>query len=191
MSVSLTWFTPFIVKGLGYSQQTAGWITILPWVEGTTVLLLTALLSQYLMAKGFSSRLARGVLGGAPLIVAGILLSIAPFLESSPAKIALLILGSGMCGAIYVVSPPMLSEITPVKQRGAIISMYSAFYNLAGIISPLAMGSIIQHSITPLEGYLNIWKVSGAILIAAGVIGLVLLKPDADRTNLLSISKNK
>jgi MFS transporter, ACS family, D-galactonate transporter len=184
MSVALTWLTPFIVKGLGYSQSTAGWISIFPWVEGTTVLIGTALLSQRLMSKGVSSRVARGVVGGVPLILAGVLLTMTSFAENPAAKIALLILGSGLCGAIYVVSPPMLSEITPVKQRGAIISVYSAIFNLAGIISPVAMGSIIQHSITPLEGYLAIWKVSGAILMVAGVIGLLLLRPDADRLSL-------
>ena len=181
MSVSLTWLTPFIVKGLGYSQSTAGWITILPWVEGTTVLFGTATISQYLMAKGVSSRVSRGVLGNVPLILAGLLLTTIPFLGSSAARIALLILGSGFCGAIYVVSPPMLSEITPVKQRGAIISIYSAIYNLAGIIAPLAMGTIIQHSTTPLEGYLTVWRLSGVILIVAGIAGLSLMRPKADR----------
>ncbi|TMJ21124.1 MAG: MFS transporter, partial [Alphaproteobacteria bacterium] len=34
LSLGLTWFTPFIVKGLGFSQQDAGWISILPWVFG-------------------------------------------------------------------------------------------------------------------------------------------------------------
>ena len=34
LSLGLTWFTPFIVKGLGFSQQQAGFISILPWVFG-------------------------------------------------------------------------------------------------------------------------------------------------------------
>jgi len=32
LSLGLTWFTPFIVKGLGFSQKNAGWISVLPWV---------------------------------------------------------------------------------------------------------------------------------------------------------------
>ena len=141
MSVSLTWFTPFIVKGLGYSQSTAGWLTVLPWLEATAVLLGSATLSQNMMARKISSRRSRGLLGGSALILGGLFMSMASFVEAPPAKIVLLILGSGFCGAIYVVSPAMLSEIAPVKQRGALISMYSAFFNLAGIISPFAMGS--------------------------------------------------
>ena len=34
LSLGLTWFTPFIIKGLGFSQSDAGWISILPWVFG-------------------------------------------------------------------------------------------------------------------------------------------------------------
>ena len=108
-----------------------------------------------------------------------------PFVENSAAKVALLILGSGCCEAIYVVSPLMLGEITPVRQRGAIITLYSAIYNLAGVLSPLAMGSMIQHAITPPEGYLTIWKFRGVVLIAAGIAGLLLMRPDADRVRLL------
>ena len=54
--------------------------------------------------------------------------------------IALLVVGSGLCGSIYVVCPPMLGEFTPVQQRGAVIAIYGAIYTLAGIIAPLVMG---------------------------------------------------
>ena len=37
LSLGLTWFTPFIVKGLGFSQQDAGLISILPWVFGAVI----------------------------------------------------------------------------------------------------------------------------------------------------------
>src|SRR5215467_12536525 len=71
LSLGLTWFTPFIVKGLGFSQQQAGFISILPWVFGACVVLLTGWISQALVSRGFSTRVARGVLGSAPLVVGG------------------------------------------------------------------------------------------------------------------------
>ena len=48
----------------------------------------------------------------------------------------LLVIGSGLCGSIYVVCPPMLGEFTPVSQRGAVIAIYGALYTLAGIVAP-------------------------------------------------------
>src|SRR5215470_13304952 len=40
VSLGLTWFTPFIVAGLGFSQEDAGWISILPWVFGAVIVIL-------------------------------------------------------------------------------------------------------------------------------------------------------
>ena len=39
LSLGLTWFTSFIITGLGFSQQQAGWISILPWVFGAVIVL--------------------------------------------------------------------------------------------------------------------------------------------------------
>src|SRR5947209_7654229 len=71
LSLGLTWFTPFIIKGLGFSQQQAGWISILPWVTGAAVVMLTGWISQVMLTRGYTTRGARGVLGAAPLIVGG------------------------------------------------------------------------------------------------------------------------
>src|SRR5215831_6004711 len=45
LSLGLTWFTPFIIKGLGFSQSQAGFISILPWVWGAIVVLITGWVS--------------------------------------------------------------------------------------------------------------------------------------------------
>src|ERR1700760_1083815 len=52
LSLGLTWFTPFIIKGLGFSQSQAGFISILPWVFGATIVILTGWISQVMMARG-------------------------------------------------------------------------------------------------------------------------------------------
>ena len=146
LSLGLTWFTPFIIKGLGFSQQDAGWISILPWVFGAAMVLLAGWISQVLMARGVSTRGARGVLGSVPLIAGGLILAVLPHVDGAGLQIAFLVVGSGLCGAIYVVCPPMLGEFTPVSQRGAVISIYGAIYTLAGIIAPSVMGKVIQNA---------------------------------------------
>src|SRR6188768_311822 len=103
LSLGLTWFTPFIVKGLGFSQKDAGWISVLPWVFGATIVLLTGWLSQLMLTRGYTTRGARGVLGSVPLIVGGSILAVLPLAGSPGLQIALLVVGSGLCGSIYVV----------------------------------------------------------------------------------------
>jgi MFS family permease len=136
------------------------------------------------MARGMSSRGARGVLGAAPLVLGGAVLATLPHVQGTELQIALLVVGSGLCGSIYVVCPPMLGEFTPVSQRGAILSIYGALYTLAGIIAPSVMGSVIQHSATLLDGYFTGFSINAAIMVASGVLGLLLLWPNTERARL-------
>ena len=185
LSLGLTWFTPFIIKGLGFSQKDAGLISVLPWVFGAVIVLLAGWISQVMLTRGFSTRGARGVLGAAPLIVGGFILAAMSYVQGAGLQITLLVLGSGLCGAIYVVCPPMLGEFTPVSQRGAVIAIYGAIFTLAGILAPFVMGKVIQNAATPMEGYLTGFTINAVIMIASGLLGLLLLWPNTERARLL------
>ena len=184
LSLGLTWFTSFIVQGLGFSQQQAGYISILPWVFGATVVLLTGWISQLLMARGVSTRIARGVVGATPLVAGGLILAMLPHVSGLWLQIALLVIGPGLTGSIYVVCAPMLGEFTPVSQRGAILAIYGALYTLAGIIAPYVMGSVIQGSTHFLDGYMKGYTINACVMIASGVLGLSLLWPNTERARL-------
>ena len=184
LSLGLTWFTPFLVKGLGFSQQQAGFISILPWVFGACVVMTTGWLSQRLMARGVSTRMARGVLGATPLIFGGMLMAAMPHVDGATTRIALLVVGSGLCGSIYVVCAPMIGEFTPVSQRGAVIAIYGALYTLAGIIAPVVMGKMIQASGSLLDGYMSGFTINAVIMVIAGLTGLALLWPNTERARL-------
>jgi len=185
LSLGLTWFTPFIIKGLGFSQKDAGWISILPWVVGATIVLLTGWVSQILMARGFTTRGARGVLGAAPLIVGGVILATISYIDGAGLRIAALVIGTGLSGSIYVVCPPMLGEFTPVSQRGAVISIYGAIYTIAGIVAPFVMGQVIQHADAPVNGYMTGFTINAVIMIVSGALGLLLLFPNTERARLM------
>jgi MFS family permease len=186
LSLGLTWFTSFIIKGLGFSQQQAGFISILPWVFGATVVLLTGWLSQALMARGASSRRARGVLGSAPLVAGGCILAMLPYVPGGALQIATLVVGAGLSGSIYVVCAPMISEFTPVSQRGAVIAIHGSLYSLAGIIAPAVMGSMIQRQDNMIDGYMTGFTINAVILVASGLLGLLLLWPNTERARLMA-----
>jgi MFS family permease len=186
LSLGLTWFTPFIVKGLGFSQQQAGFISILPWVFGAVVVLLTGWISQVMLARGFTTRGARGVLGAAPLIFGGAILAMLPHVAPGAPMMAVLVVGTGLCGSIYVVCAPMIGEFTPMSQRGAVIAIYGALYTLAGILAPAVMGSVIQSSATLLDGYTTGFTINAVIMIASGLLGLLLLWPNTERARLMA-----
>ena len=184
LSLGLTWFTPFVVKALGFSQASAGFISTLPWLMGACTVMLAGWISQILVGRGVSSRSARGVLGCVPLIVGGLLVLAVPHVSDAAAKLALLVVGGGLTGPIYVVCAPMIAEFTPIAQRGAVIAIFGAIYTLAGIIAPYVSGSLIQGAATVLDGYQQGYMVSGSAQIIGGIAGLLLMWPARDRERI-------
>ena len=185
LSLGLTWFTPFVVKALGYPQSDAGWISALPWVMGACTVMLAGWISQVLVGRGVGTRWARGVLGTVPMILGGLLLLFLPSVDAPAGKIALLVVGTGLTGPIYVVCALMIAEFAPIAQRGAAIAIFGAIYALAGVAAPYANGTMIEHAATLLEGYQSGYMVCAAMQIGGGVLGLLLMWPAADRVRVM------
>jgi MFS family permease len=184
LALGLTWFTSYLVDGLGYSQTVGGNLTILPWIFGMCVVLGGGALSQRLKKKGVSSRLCRGTLAAATVTLGGCIL---PFVGSMPTpglKVACLVVGAAIGSTIYVVTPMIVSELTPQPQRAAMLAITSSIVTLAGIVAPLAMGAVIQHAASPLAGYERSYVILGGLLLTGGIIGLLFIRPEADRARL-------
>ena len=184
LSLGLTWFTSYLREALGYSQQEAGTFTILPWIFGFFVVMIGGWLSQRLSSRGVSSRLARGIFPAATLILGGCIMPFTGSLSSPGLNLALLIFGSAIGSTVYVVLPMIVSELTPHPQRAAMLATSGAFYTLAGIIAPFVMGKVIQDAATPAAGYEFGYLIMGCLMIAGGLIGVLFVRPEADRKRL-------
>ena len=187
LALGLTWFTPFVVKGLDFPQSSAGWIASLPWLMGACAVLLSGWISQVLVGRGVSTRVARGVLGTVPLIMGGVLIGFLPLVSGAGAKIALLVIGTGLTGPIYVVCAPMIAEFTPLLQRGAAIAIFGAIYTLAGVIAPYANGRVIEGATTALDGYQTGYLICAGMQVAGGLCGLALMWPARDRDRVMRV----
>jgi MFS transporter, ACS family, D-galactonate transporter len=184
LALGLTWFTTYLVKGLGYSQKVGGNLAVVPWVFGATVLLIGGTVSQRLKAKGVSSRACRGLLACSTVMLGGLIL---PFVGSMPSpelKIALLTFGSAIGSTIYVVIPLIVSELTPQPQRAGMLAIVNSVVTMAGALAPLVMGSMIESAATPLEGYEHGYILLGCLMFSGGLIGALFIRPEADRKRL-------
>jgi MFS family permease len=184
LALGLTWFTSYMVQGLGYSQSVGGNLTILPWIFGMFVVLGGGAISQRLKRNGASSRISRGVFPALTVILGGCLL---PFVGSMPTpemKLATLVVGAAVGSTIYVVIPMIVSELTPQPQRAAMLAITTSLVTLAGVIAPLAMGAVVQHAVTPTAGYERGYVILGLLLLAGGLIGLLFIRPEVDRKRL-------
>jgi sugar phosphate permease len=184
LALGVTWLTSYLVEGLGYSQTVGGNLTALPWISGFFVVMLGGWISQRMKTAGLSSRVSRGVFATATVILGGCIL---PFVGSMPTpalKLTLLIIGGSIGSTIYVVSPMIVSELTPQPQRAALLAITTSFVTLAGVIAPYAMGTTVEHATTVAAGYERGYVILGCLMIVGGLIGLLFIRPEADRKRL-------
>jgi len=184
LALGLTWFTSYLVDGLGYSQKVGGNLSILPWIFGMIVVLGGGWISQRLKKSGVSSRLCRGVFAAATVTLGGCVLPFISLLPTPELKLACLVVGAAIGSTIYVVIPMIVSELTPQPQRAAMLAIVTSVVTLAGVLAPLVMGAMIQHAPTRLIGYEHGFTVNGFLLLAGGLIGLLFIRPEADRKRL-------
>jgi MFS family permease len=180
LSQALSWQGAFLIKGLGLAQGSIGLLGALPAAASAVVLVAAGWYSQRLLARGVSSRVARGLLGGGCVALGGAALAIMPWVPGIALKIALTTIGVALPSVIYVVSNAIVSEITPVAQRGALLAIFTAVSTSAGILAPYVMGDVVERAVTPLAGFNTGFVICGAIMLAGGIIGLALIRPERE-----------
>src|SRR5262245_16959952 len=184
LALGLTWFTAYLIDGLGFSQALAGDLSILPWIFGMLEVLAGGLISQHLQSRGVSTRLCRGVFAAGTVALGGCLV---PFVFAMPTpelKLALLVAGTAIGATIFVVLPMVVNEIVPQPQRAAMLAIANSAVGLAGVVAPLVMGWLVEMAASPVEGYERGFIVLGVLLISGGIVGMLLIDPQADRMRL-------
>ena len=180
LSQALSWQGAFLIKGLGLAQGSIGLLGALPAGASVVVVFAAGWYSQRLLARGVSSRVARGLLGGGCVALGGLALAVMPYVPGIPAKIALATIGIAVPSVINVIGQTVVSELTPVAQRGALLAIGTAIATSAGLLAPYVMGSVVETAATPLAGFNTGFMICGVIMLAGGLIGMALIRPERD-----------
>jgi ACS family D-galactonate transporter-like MFS transporter len=104
LSLALSWQGAYLIKGLGLAQSAIGFLGALTAGGSAVAMLATGWYSQRLLARGVSSRRARGILGGFSVVLGGVALAMLPYVPGTAVKVALTTLGAALPSAIYVIS---------------------------------------------------------------------------------------
>jgi MFS family permease len=180
LSQALAWQGAFLIKGLGLAQGSIGLLGALPAGASVIAMIASGWYSQRLLARGVSSRLARGILGGFCVALGGAALTVMPYLPGISAKIAMTTIGVALPTVIYVISNAVISEITPTAQRGALLAIGTAVGTSAGLLAPYVMGSVVETAATPLAGFNRGFMICGVIMLIGGAIGMALIRPERE-----------
>ena len=173
----LTWFPTYLATERHMGWVKVGIFAVLPFIAGGLGVLFGGFASDRLLQAGRSASLARK----GPIILGLALASsivLANYVPSDAAVIAILSLaffGQGMVGLGWT----LISDIAPKPLMGLAGGMFNFVAGLAGIVTPIAIGAIVQatHSFT--GGLVFI-----AAIAAAGVVSYVFVMGEVRRIPL-------
>jgi ACS family D-galactonate transporter-like MFS transporter len=138
----LTWFPSYLVSERGIDWIKAGFMASLPYVAAFAGVLAAGFWSDRLLMRGASISVARKVPVITGLLVATVIVA-ANYVDSSALIIAVLAIAffaQGMSGTSWAA----VSEIAPPGQLGLVGGLFNAAGNLAGIVTPVAIGLIVD-----------------------------------------------
>ena len=177
LSLALSWQGAYLIKGLGLAQSSVGFFGALSAGSSAVAMLAIGWYSQRLLARGVSSRLARGILGGLSVMLGGAALAMLPDVPGTSVKVALTMLGVALPSVIHIISSAVVGEIIPPAQRGALLAIGTAVAGSAGLLAPYTMGRVIESATTPLDGFNTGYFMCGMIMLVGGAIAMVFVDP--------------
>jgi ACS family D-galactonate transporter-like MFS transporter len=180
IALNIVWLANYLVKAAHLSATEAGWVIALPSIMQMGLAPLCAYLSLVLTRRGYSSRISRGVLGAACVVVAGITLASVPFAGSGALEIALVGLSCSIGSVIFTLGTTLIGEISPASQRGAMLGITNSIHTLAGLCAPFLMGLLVDIDADPIAGFRTGYLYAGVLVAILGALAAVLIDPEAD-----------
>lgn len=184
LALLTAWVPPYLENALGYGLGTVGTVVILPWAALAVFNLGQGAVTEWLMRRGVSSRLARGVLGGAAVLVSGVAMVVFPLTGRGWPHLALLTIAFSLGGIIFAIALTVDAEICPTRQRGAVLSISIGLITTAGLLAPYVTGRIVEAAGTEASGYTLAFTIAGVLSIAGGLIAMIFVRPERDARRL-------
>lgn len=185
LTLAVVWLPAILHQVFGYTAAQAGWIMMLIALCQIVLLPAVSALSDWLQRRGVPSRFACGWVACASAVVAGLLTLLLSQSEGSITIILCAVLAFSLCNVIFVLAPCLLAEVTPVRQRGAILGVNTAITTLAGPLAPAVMGILVDAGTSSAAGFRAALLLAGVLVALGGLAGFFLIDPEADRATSL------
>ncbi|MGW8378965.1 MFS transporter [Streptomyces sp. ODS28] len=185
LSLSHAWLPSYLRTELGMAPGVAA-STISAVAALSFVLLLTVSpLMDLLKSRGVSSRWSSGAAQGIAVCVAGCAMIVFPFVDATAPRLVLI----AMAFAVGTVTVPLhymtAAEVTPSTQRGALFGIIAATGTLPGLVAPSLTGHLIDAAGAPGAGYTHAFLLTAAVMLCAGVLAVVCIRPERDARRLM------
>jgi ACS family D-galactonate transporter-like MFS transporter len=170
----LTWFPSYLATERHMAWIKAGFYASLPFIAASVGVLFGGQLSDYLLKRTGSANLGRKLPVVAGLLLASCIVG-ANYVDSDGLVIAIMsvaFFGQGMVNLGWT----LLTDIAPRKLFGLAGGVFNLSANLAGIVTPIVVGQIVQRT-----GSFKAALAFIATLAVIGVLSYLLILGDVKR----------
>ncbi|WP_454753672.1 MFS transporter [Cupriavidus necator] len=177
LALTLTWLPAYLQKGLGYGAVESGRLYAALIAMSLPVSIAGSWLVRQLLARGVSSRTARGRVAAAVVALGGAAFVLV-WLGGLPPlwRAALIGLTLGLTQIMYAVGPAILAEVVPDSQRSAVLAIDNSIASFAGVLAPLVTGFLVQ-GMTGSAGYEAGFAICGLLMVVGALAGGVAIDP--------------
>lgn len=190
ITVVLTWLPSYFEVGLGFSRLQAGSMFGFPSIVALFAMFITTAITDKLMIRGASSRVARGIVPGIGLIVCGLSMVLLPLIHIPMAVVATVSIGYGIGCIVTPITNAAVSQICPPNQVAGVLGVFLALQAVAGIVAPPITGAIVDAASTPAAGYAQSFQVFGVVSIIGAIVAMILINPGRDAKRLLTVNED-
>ena len=181
LTLNIVWLASYLIRAAHFSPVETGWIIVLPSAMQILLAPTIGAWSDRQMRRGLSSRVAQGIAGGVCLVLAGAAIILLPLVPAPALKIPLAAIAFSIGSVFFTLGSPLIAEISPPAQRGAMLGIANSIHALAGLVAPVAMGIIVDVGADPTAGFRTGFLVAGSFVALGGLLAMALVNPQADR----------
>ncbi|MEV4729726.1 MFS transporter [Saccharopolyspora sp. NPDC049426] len=185
VTVVLTWLPSYFEVGLGYSAVQAGSMFGFPSIASLVLMFALSFTSDRLIARGATSRVLRGLLPSAGLVICGAAMTTLPLLDTPWVAVAVVSVGYAFGASIFPLFNSAISEIVPPQQLAGTLGVFMAIMSTGGLLGPYLTGLIVDGAASAADGYALAFQIFGIIALVGGTIALLAVNPERDKARLM------
>ncbi|MEU6224510.1 MFS transporter [Streptomyces sp. NPDC047042] len=178
LSAGLTWMPDYLEEVAGLSLHQAGTVVTFAALANGVVLVGHGLLVHR------RSRPPLGAGTGALMCLAAGAVALFALTDAVWLKVLLMLGPMALANIVITVAQTACARITPAPQRGVVLGALAFVYALAGVLSPLTVGRVVDAAATVEAGYRAAFLLSAVLLAVTGLLAVWRLRPERDGRRL-------
>lgn len=162
----LTWFPVYLTQERGVKLSDLAVAGTIPWVGGVVGFVAGGMITDRIARRTGKPVVARTMVIIIGLTVTAVLFALIGLVQSTGAAVALM---AGVVFALYITGAQyfaIVADIVPNKRLGGVMGFVHSIANLAGILAPVIVGSILDNT----GNWATTFVLSGVICIVGAAL---------------------